>query len=429
MSLAPQSVQGTPSPVQMLTTGETRFIARQPILDRKQKVYGYELLFRSGADIAFADVSCESATRSTIDLSLLLGAESFTEGLPAFINCTRESLCSGIVGSLPKDLVVLEILEDVPADEETLRACRRLKQAGYRIALDDIVATDERLALFEFADIVKVDFLLTGPAQQEAIARRFKRRGVRLLAEKVETHEQFQAAMKMGYTLFQGYFFCRPVTMAARDLPSAHLGYLKILREVYEPEVNLSDIERAIREEPALCYRLLRYLNSAAFGIAPVRSILQALNLLGRDQLRKWVSLVGAISLAGPQSAELIRMALVRARFCEVFAEHLELPATDYFLTGLFSLLDAILDRPMAQIIDQIPVSQLCRDALAGVPNDPRAMLEVSIASARGDWHLLPQLCEQAGCTELEVCRWQIEAQRWVRTMMAKKTAAIRQTQ
>ncbi len=147
--------------------------------------------------------------------------------------------------------------------------------------------------MFEFADIVKVDFLLTGPAQQEAIARRFRRRGVRLLAEKVETHEQFQAAMKMGYTLFQGYFFCRPVTMAARDLPSAHLGYLKILREVYEPEVNLSGIERAIREEPALCYRLLRYLNSAAFGVAPVRSILQALNLLGRDQLRKWVSLVG----------------------------------------------------------------------------------------------------------------------------------------
>ncbi len=425
----PQSGQRTRIPGQMPAGGETRFIARQPILDRKQKVYGYELLFRSGANIAFADVDCESAAQSTIDLSLLLGAESFTEGLPAFINCTRESLCSGIVGTLPKDLVVLEILEDVPADEETLRACRRLKEAGYRIALDDIVSTEERLALFEFADIIKVDFLLTSPAQQEAIARRFRRRGVRLLAEKVETHEQFQAALKMGYTLFQGYFFCRPVTMAARDLPSAHLGYLEILRKVYEPEVDLSAIERAIREEPALCYRLLRYLNSAAFGLSPVRSILHALNMLGSDRLRKWVSLVGAISLAGPQSAELIRMALVRARFCEIFAEHLELPATDYFLTGLFSLLDAILDRPLAQIMEHIPVSQLCRDALSGVPNEPRAMLEVAIASAGGDWELLPQLCEQAGCTELEVCRWQIEAQRWVRTMMAIKTGSLRPIQ
>ena len=126
----PQSGQRTRIPGQMPAGGETRFIARQPILDRKQKVYGYELLFRSGANIAFADVDCESAAQSTIDLSLLLGAESFTEGLPAFINCTRESLCSGIVGTLPKDLVVLEILEDVPADEETLRACRRLKAGG-----------------------------------------------------------------------------------------------------------------------------------------------------------------------------------------------------------------------------------------------------------------------------------------------------------
>jgi c-di-GMP-related signal transduction protein len=413
----------------MFTEGETRFIARQPILDRKQKLYGYELLFRSGPNISFSDANGESAILSTLDLSLLLGAESFTEGLPAFINCTRAALCSGIVGTLPKDLVVLEILEDVPADEETLRACWQLKQAGYRIALDDIVSTDERLAFFEIADIVKVDFLLTGPTQQEAIARRFNRRGVRLLAEKVETHEQFQSAEMMGYTLFQGYFFCRPMTMAARDLPAAHMGYLEILRKVYEPEVNLSAIEHAICEEPSLCYRLLRYLNSAAFGLTPVHSILHALNLLGRDQLRKWVSLVGAISLAGPHSAELIRMALVRARFCELFAEQRVLPSTDFFLTGLFSLLDAILDRPLAQIMEQIPVSPLCRDALAGVPNQARYALEVSIASARGDWDLLPQLCAKAGCTELEVCRWQIEAQRWVRRMMAKKSGGLKPTQ
>jgi EAL and modified HD-GYP domain-containing signal transduction protein len=407
------------------TQGETRFIARQPILDAKQEIYAYELLFRSADGIAFNDAESEKATRSTLDLSLLLGAESFTEGLPAFINCTRESLCSGIVGTLPKDLVVLEILEDVPADEETLRACSNLKQAGYRIALDDIVSTNERLALFQFADIVKVDFLLTGIAQQYAIAQRFRKPGVQLLAEKVETHQQFQTAVKMGYTLFQGYFFCRPVTMAAKDLPTAALGYLEILRKVFDPEVDLPAIERAICEEPSLCYRLLRYMNSAAFGLSPINSIIHALNLLGRVQLRKWVSLVGAISLAGPHSAELIRMALVRARFCELFAEQRGLPSTEFFLTGLFSLLDAILDRPLAQIIEQIPITNLCRDALTGVPNQPRYALDVSIASASGDWLALPQLCAKANCTELEVFHWQFEAQRWVRTMMAKKSGAI----
>ena len=425
MSSNPQAVERTMTPPQGLTGEETRFIARQPILDCKRDVYAYELLFRSRADISFFDATLESAARSTIDLSLLLGAESFTDGLPAFINCTRESLCMEIAGTLPKDIVVLEILEDVPADEETVRQCYRLKQAGFRIALDDIVSTVDRLALLEIADIVKVDFLLTDTAQQSALARRFQKRGVQLLAEKVETHEQFQAAVKMGYTLFQGYFFCRPVTMTAKDLPSVHLGYLEILRKVFEPEIDLAAVERAIREEPSLCYRLLRYLNSAAFGISPVHSIIQALNLLGRDQLRKWVSLVGTISLAGPHSAELIRMALVRARFCEMFAELRGLASTDYFLTGLFSLLDAVLDRPLAQIIEQIPITKLCRDALTGAPNQLRCVLEVAVASARGNWDVLPQLCEKASCTELEVCRWQIEAQRWVRTMMGQKSGAI----
>jgi EAL and modified HD-GYP domain-containing signal transduction protein len=229
----------------------------------------------------------------------------------------------------------------------------------------------------------------------------------------------------MGYTLFQGYFFCRPTTMTAKDLPSMFRGYLEILRKVYEPEMDIPAMERAIREEPSLCYRLLRYLNSAAFGLHTVHSIVHALNLLGRDQLRKWVSLVGAISLAGPRSAELIRMALVRARFCEMFAEQRGLPSTDFFLTGLFSLLDAILDRPLAQIIEHIPISELCRNALTGADNEARYALDVAIASARGDWELLPGLCGKAGCTELEVCHWQIEAQRWVRSMMATKSGAV----
>jgi EAL and modified HD-GYP domain-containing signal transduction protein len=409
----------------MSAEGETRFIARQPIIDRNQETYGYELLFRSGAVVSFNDSDCESATRSTIDLSLLLGAESFTDGLPAFINCTREALCSGIAGTLPKDLVVLEILEDVPADEDTVLECIRLKQAGYRIAMDDIVSTEDRLPLLAIADIIKVDFLLADQAQQAAIAKRFAGRGVQLLAEKVETREQFQNAVAMGYTLFQGYFFCRPMTMTAKDLPSVHRGYLEILRKVYEPELDFLAIERAIREEPSLCYRLLRYLNSPVFGLHQVHSIVHALNLLGRDQLRKWVSLVGAISLAGPRSAELIRMGLVRARFCEMFAEQRGLPSTDFFLTGLFSLLDAILDRPLSRVIEQIPISKLCRDALTGVPNEARRVLDVAIVSARGEWELLPQLCETAGCSELEVCHWQIEAQRWVRTMMGKKSDAV----
>lgn len=402
---------------------DVRFIARQPILDRMQSTYAYELLFRSGtADDFFCGTDRESATRSTIDLSLLLGTESLTEGRPAFINCTRDALLSGLMRTLPKELVVIEVLEDVPADEEVVRECLRLKKDGYRIALDDIVSSTDRPALLALADVIKVDFLLTDLEQQRTIASRLGKRGVQLLAEKVETHEQFSDALKMGYTLFQGYFFCRPMTIKTNDLPCTNGSYLQILRRVYEPEIDIPAIASAIRAEPSLCYRLLRYLNSAAFGRYPVQSIVQALNLLGKDELRKWVSVMTAISLSGPRTTELIRMALSRARFCELLAEHLKLQASDFFLVGLFSLLDAILDRPMAQIIELIPISTVCSDALCGVSNPLRQVLELAIACERGRWQPLAELCGKVGCTEAEACRCQAEALRWVRPLLCPRS-------
>jgi len=196
-------------------------MARQPILNRAKQLYGYELLFRSGPNQAFADLACEGATQSVLDLSLVLGAGSFTDGYRAFINCTRMHLSSGVLRMLPKDMVVLEILEDVPADEEVLSECRKLKAEGYTLAVDDIISTTDRIELISLADIIKVDFMLADETQQKEITLRFARSGVQLLAEKIETHEQFEAALKMGYTLFQGYFFCRPETLRATALPSA----------------------------------------------------------------------------------------------------------------------------------------------------------------------------------------------------------------
>ena len=405
----------------MVTPGEFRYLARQPILDASEELYGYELLFRADAGKTANTVSSEEATQSTFDLSLLLGAGSFTEGYPAFINCTRQVLCSGVAATLPRELAVIEVLEDVPADAEVLAACRALKQAGYTLALDDVVEADERPELLALADIVKVDFLLTDAARPRELGRRLGRHGVRLLAEKVETHEQFHAARSWGYTLFQGYFFCRPETMQARDLPSAHLGYMEILRRAYERELDIPALAGAIREEPALMYRLLRYLNSAAFGVGPVNSIVQALNLLGRDEIRKWVSMVAAISLAGPRSRELIRLALTRARFCEQVARQLGEPPTEFFLTGLFSLLEAILDRPMAQIVEHVPISAACRAALAGEDNPPGLALRLCTATGRGHWEEIPGLCERLGCTEEQAWEWQNSAHHWVLEMMQRR--------
>ena len=419
--LADPSVPATPSDVAS-PMGDLRYIARQPILDNTKQLYGYELLFRSGATIACNDVNSDRASQSTLDLSLLVGAGSLTDGRRAFINCTRSSICSGVLRTLPKEVVVLEVLEDVPSDEETVRNCRELKQAGYKIAMDDIVSTlDERIPLLELADYVKTDFLLTDARQQLELARRFGHRGAIMLAEKVETHEQFHAAVSMGYTLFQGYFFCRPETMKARGLPSLHLGYLDILRRVYEKEIDIPALSRVIREEPALCYRLLRYLNSAAWGVYQVNSVVHALNLLGRDEIRKWVSMVTAISLAGPQSQELIRMALTRARFCEMAAAHFDAPTSEYFLTGLFSLLEAMLDRPLSQIVEHLPITGAIRDALNGAYNRQGVALRLAVASGRGHWEAIPALCARFGCSEQDVWHWQDAADTWVRGMLHRK--------
>ena len=393
---------------------EYRFMARQPILNGTVQLFGYELLFRSGPDAAFADMTCEGATESILDFSLVFGPGSFTDGSRAFINCTEKHLNLGVLHMLPKDIVVLEILEDVPATDENLEKCRKLKDEGYTIAIDDIVSASDRNRLIDVADIVKVDFLSADLEQQRAIAKRFAGSGVRLLAEKVETHAQFQEAVKMGFSLFQGYFFCRPETLSRKALPSAHLGYLNVLRQAFQPEMDIQEMADAIRQEPALAYRLLRFINSAGRGTYPIESIVHALMILGTDEIRKWVSIVVAISLAGPRSREIIRTALIRARFCEQVAQHGHITSSDFYLTGLFSLLDALLDRPIEQILDEIPISNSCRGALQGDANEPGLALQLAIACSKGNWEDVARACAALSCSEDEVWQWQIEAQRSV---------------
>ena len=294
-----------------------RYLARQPILDREQNTHGYELLFRSGPENLFRCDDPDAATCHAIDFSLLFGAAALTNGHIAFINCTRNILLRDIITVLPRDQVVIEVVESVLADQEVLEACERLHRTGYRIALDDYVPNPDTERLLPYADIVKVDVLATDVARQAAIADEMHRRGIRMLAEKVETREQFHLSMSMGYQYFQGYFFCRPETVTMKDIPCSKLAYVQVLSIANQDYFDVDKLEQAILREPSLCYRLLRYLNSASFGLFPIRSIRHALSFMGQRELRKWVSIVVAISLSGDRSEELIYSALVRARCCE----------------------------------------------------------------------------------------------------------------
>ncbi len=386
-----------------------RYLARQPIFDVRQNVIGYELLFRGGPESLFSAVNSDRASLTTMDSSLLLGTSSLAGGKRAFINCTRELLVDGLVTLLPPDLTVLEILEDVEPDEELIRACQTLVAKGYTFALDDFAPGQLESPLLPLASIVKVDFCETSREEQTRLCAQLKRRGLTVLAEKVETQEDFSFAKGAGYTCFQGFFFCRPLMMAARDIPATHAHYLGLLQSVNTSALDIRGLEKIIRPDVSLCYRLLRYLNSAAFGLYPVRSIRHALILLGEREVRKWISLVTAAMISREKPTELIRLALVRAHFCESCA-----PPTnreDYFLAGLFSLLDAMLDRPMSDLLEQLPISNECRDALLGKDNGIARTLNMAIACERGDFdgsRLSP------GCKPTEsACRHYLQATLW----------------
>jgi len=393
-----------------------RYIARQPILDREQNTYGYELLFRSGPENFFCCNDADNATCNTIDFSLLFGSSALTGRHPGFINCTRNILLDDVITLLPRDRIVIEVLENVVADEQTIAACDRLRRAGYVIALDDYVPTPDTLRLLPFADMVKVDFLATDSARQAAIAADMRRRGIKLLAEKVETSDHFQFALRLGYHYFQGYFFCKPQTITMVDIPCSKLTYINVLniasRDVYEVE----ELERAVLQEPSLCYRLLRYLNSAAFGLFPVRSIRHALSLLGRREIRKWVSIVVAISVSYDRPAELILSALSRARTCETLASLTGEDTSGAFMVGLMSLMDAILDRPMEMLISQLPLATECKDALRGSRSGLGRLLHLAVCCERSAWNEISTMAAASTMSEeaiwdahREACLWSNE--------------------
>ena len=366
--------QAVSNPSKSVHQRETRYLARQPIFDGCENVFGYELLFRGGPETLFSASNSDRASLSTIDYSLTLANPNLTNGKRVFINCTRELLVDGLVTLLPPDLTVLEILEDVEPDNEVMAACRRLRSVGYSLALDDFTADRMGSPLLEIVSFVKVDLRLNEKTHLGTIAQRLSSRGLRLIAEKVETREELEFAQAVGYHFFQGYFFCKPTMMKSRDISPAQQSQIRLLKTVIDPELDLGELEEIIRTDVSLCYRLLRYLNSAAFGLYPVRSIMHALTLIGEREVRKWIALVTAASLASNRTPELMRIALVRAKFCEMLAA--EQKADDYFLAGLFSLLDVMLEQPMDELVSELPVSTECRRALLGAENEISELLK-----------------------------------------------------
>lgn len=364
------------------------FVGRQPIFDRQKNVFGYELLYRSGEkQNAYACADGDVATRTVMHGSLnVVGLQELTGNKRALVNVTRNVLLNEEYVVLPPAGSVVELLETVEPDAEVLEACRKLKDAGYLLALDDFAFAPQYRPLMNYADILKIDFLATDPIQRRRLAQEYGGRML-LLAEKVETQEVMAEAVGLGYSYFQGYFFCKPQIVSQREIPPFKRNCLRFIQEVNAPEISYTRLEEVVKHDAALATRLLRYLNSAAIGLVHrVTSIRQALALLGEKPLRKWASLIAMAELGRDKPTELMVTALVRARFCELTAPHVGLRdrSLDCFIMGLLSAVDALTDRPMSETIAQIPLPADVTAALVGEDNPLGPVYAMALAFERG---------------------------------------------
>lgn len=393
------------------------FIARQPIFTLNQDVFGYELLFRASQENRFSDTDGNTASFHTINNALhLTGLDTLTNGKKAFINFTRRLLTEKWYTLLPSDLVVVELLEDIVPDDQVIEACRAVKDAGFTLALDDVVTESGYDALFELADIVKIDFMLTTPDDRKPLVERCRKRNLQLLAEKVERTEEIEEAQSSGYAYLQGYFFAKPQMMRSRDVRTHKLSYLRFLDHINRSSIDYDQVEAIVKEDASLAYKLLRYMNCAAMGMRQkVASIQQALALLGESALRKWGSLVALTGLADGKPEELLTLCLIRAHFCESLAPALNMQnrETSLFMLGLLSGLSAVMDAPVREVLKDVPIEDDVRDSLLGKPTRIGSVYRLARACERGDWQRTQHCAETLSLSEAVVAQAYQNALKW----------------
>jgi len=396
-----------------------RYLARQPILDRSGRVCAYELLFREGGNRSTFSGDGEQATRTMLDNTMLFGIEQLTDGLPAFINCTAETLTSSYVSVLPPDKVVLEILETVEPTPDLIAACQELKAAGFRFALDDFIWRPELEPLIEIADTIKFDFLLTNADERQMILAQLGDSHHTLLAEKIESQAEFQQACREGFTLFQGYYFCKPTLLKNRKIPANHLTMIEILQELQRQNFDLHRLSLLVKRDAAITYRLLRLVNSPVCGLRQeVSSIEMAIMVIGEESFRRLATLAISSEINAGQPPEVLRLAFERARFCEQLAPIVGLDPAEQYLLGLLSLLPAMLRLPMEALLPSLPLNDELRDALLGRPTPARILLDWIESHEHGNWANCDRILNSADIKVADLIKAYADALEWSDTTL-----------
>src|SRR5690625_2864501 len=373
------------------------FVGRQPIFDRSGNIFGYELLYRNSQENKFPNVDPEKATiEILINTFLSIGVDRIAGKDHLFINLSEKLLKSNLLIGLNPKNIVIELLEDIVMTPIIIDHIRNLKKAGFKIALDDFtLRTDheENEELFRYVDIIKVDILNTTNAEQEAILslkQQYPR--ISLLAEKVETKQQRLEAEKLNYSLFQGYFFAQPDIIQEVTITSSYTLYTHIMNVLNRDTLEIEEIANLIMRDLSLAYKMLRYINSISFGIPNrISSVKQALVLLGIEEVKKWMHVIMLHELGegdgkGEEQA-LIEYSLIRGKICQLIAEQKQLGNIDeYFFAGMFSMVDLIMKRDMADILSQLHLSDIVVNTLLGKETTITPVLDLVIAMENFDW-------------------------------------------
>ena len=371
------------------------FVARQAIFNRRQKVVAYELLFRDSPKNFFPDIAEGQATaRLIMENQLNLGTRHITSGKKALINIGPESLELDLCAFLPCQDVVIELLESIEPTDTNYELCRELFHSNFNLALDDFVYKPQWDRFLKLVKLIKFDITITPLDEIHPIIKKLKdHKQIKLLAEKIETQQEYEVAAGMGFDYFQGYFFAKPTMMKHNDIDYNYGLVVAIYAEIMKPNPDLTAIAQLFELDAALAYKLLRLINSGVFPIqSKIASLKQALVYLGQERLKKFVSLIVTAHTAGKKPAELMQVCVVRARFCELIAKKVaKHQSGEAFLTGLFSLLDAILDEPMSLLVEKLPFQDDIKAALLEEKNTLYYILKVVKAYETGSWWALEQ--------------------------------------
>jgi c-di-GMP-related signal transduction protein len=348
------------------------YIARQPIFNKNMSLFGYELLYRRSSNNYYEGEDHSAATADLVhNTFLVMGFQKLTDGTKGFINFTQDLLEKEVPRILPKDQVVVEILENVTACDTVIAACKRLKADGYILALDDFIfnRTDfDYTPLIELADIIKIDFPVTDKQEQRKLLKQYKNK-ITFLAEKVETREEYQEAADMGYELFQGYFFSKPMMLRSKEIGTLNIHLLHILEELQKAEPDFFLISETIQRDLGLSFKLLKMANSIYFGGKQIiQDLRQAVIRLGIQEMKRWISIMLLREFENAENSELIKICLLRGKLLSLISIELNQrqSETDFFLTGILSSIDVILNDDMERILSSLALSNAVTDALLG---------------------------------------------------------------